>query len=79
MEDRLKYDLLPDANKLTMPVLLTVGENDDSVLPRHEKLLFEKLPGKKEFYIIKDAPHTFREQKHLEEIYQIMDKWIKSL
>jgi len=79
MEDRLKYDLLPDANKLTMPVLLTVGENDDSVLPEHEKLLFEKLPGKKEFYIIKDAPHTFREKKHLDEVYQIMDKWIKSL
>jgi len=30
-------------------------------------------------YIIKGAPHTFREQKELEEIYQIMDKWIKSL
>jgi len=79
MEDRLKYNLLPDANKLTIPVLLTVGENDDSVLPEHAKLLFEKLPGKKEFYIIKGAPHTFREKKHLDEFYQIMDKWIKSL
>ncbi|MDP2736539.1 MAG: alpha/beta hydrolase [bacterium] len=79
MEDRLKYDLLPDANKLTMPVLLMVGENDTSIPPEHQGLLFEKLPGKKEFHIIKGAPHTFREQKELEEIYKIMDKWIKSL
>lgn len=26
MEDRMKYDLLPEANKLTMPVLLIVGD-----------------------------------------------------
>lgn len=30
MIDRMKYDLLPEARKLTMPVLLVVGELDDS-------------------------------------------------
>lgn len=33
VEDRYKYDLLPEAGKLTMPVLLIVGENDDSTPP----------------------------------------------
>lgn len=79
MEDRLKYDLLPDIYKLTMPVLLIVGENDDSTPPPHQKLLYEKLPARKELHIIKGAPHTFREKHHLQEIEQILDRWIKSL
>jgi len=79
MEDRLKYDLLPNAGKLVMPVLLIVGENDDSTPPEHQQLLYEKLPGKKEIHIIKGAEHTFREKKHLEEIKRIIDQWIKNL
>jgi len=79
MEDRLKYDLLPDTNKLTMLILLIVGEVDNTTPLAHQQLLYEKLPGKKEIYIIKGAPHTFREKKHLDEIHQIFDRWIKSL
>ncbi len=78
MEDRLKYDLLPEVNKLTMPVLLIVGGNDTSTPAEHQKILFEKLPGKKEMHIIKDAPHTFRDPVHLKEVKDIFDKWIKS-
>ena len=78
MEDRMKYDLLPEANKLTMPVLLIVGDKDDGTPPKHQKMLFDKLPGKKEMHIIKDAPHTFKDPVHLEEIRAIFDKWIKA-
>ncbi|OGI60060.1 hypothetical protein A2641_02715 [Candidatus Nomurabacteria bacterium RIFCSPHIGHO2_01_FULL_37_25] len=78
MEDRMKYDLLPEANKLTMPVLLIVGDKDDSTPPEHQKILFDKLPGKKEIHIIKDAPHTFRDPKNLAEIKTIFDSWIKT-
>lgn len=77
MEDRMKYDLLQDASKLTMPVLLIVGELDDGTPPKHQKMLFDKLPGKKEMHIIKGAPHTFADPAHLAEITQIMDNWIK--
>jgi len=78
-EDRLNYDLLPAAHKLSMPVLLIVGENDTSMSPQHQRILFDALPGgKKEFYIIQGAPHTFRDQKHLNEIYNIFNKWIKN-
>jgi len=79
MADRLKYDLLPKVNFLTMPVLLLVGEVDTSTPLSHQKILFDKLPGKRELQVIKNAPHTFRDEEHLREIYQIMDKWIKSL
>ena len=79
IEDRLKYDLLPLAHKLTMPVLMVVGENDKSTPLQEERLLFEKLPGKKELHIIKDAGHTFRAPEHLEELKEILDHLIKSL
>ena len=79
MEDRLRYDLLPNAHKLTMPVLLVVGDQDDSTPAEHQRLLYEKLPGKKEIHIVEGARHTFREKIHLEEIRSIFDRWIKSL
>ncbi len=78
-EDRLKYDLLPEASKLTMPVLLIVGEYDSSTPPDHVKLLHDALPGPKEFHIIKNGPHTFRDPKHLEEIRVFLLHWIDSL
>jgi pimeloyl-ACP methyl ester carboxylesterase len=77
MEDRMQYDLLPEVGKLTMPVLLIVGDQDTSTPPEHQKILFEKLPGKKEMHVIKNAPHTFRDQEHLVEIKDIFNKWIK--
>ncbi len=79
MEDRLKYDVLPNVNKLTMPVLMIVGDEDVNTLPKHQKLLFDKLPGKKELRIIKGAPHTFKEKPHLEEIKRIFKSWIESI
>jgi len=78
MEDRMRYDLLPEARKLTMPVLLIVGDGDRGTPLEHHQILFDALPGKKELHIIKNAHHNFREPKHLEEIKQIFDKWIKN-
>ncbi len=78
MEDRMRYDLLPKANKLTMPVLLIVGSDDKSTPFEHQKKLFDKLPGKKELHVIKNAAHTFKNPEHLSEIKVIIDTWIKS-
>ncbi|OGI61250.1 hypothetical protein A2814_00590 [Candidatus Nomurabacteria bacterium RIFCSPHIGHO2_01_FULL_38_19] len=79
MEDRMKYDLLPEVDKLTMPVLLIVDDQDTSTPPEHQKILFDKLSSKKEIHIIKNAPHTFRETEHLEEIKAIFNSWIKKI
>jgi pimeloyl-ACP methyl ester carboxylesterase len=76
-QDRLKYDLLPKASNLSMPVLIIVGSDDTAL--KANKLLFDKIPGKKEFYIIEKAPHTFRKLEHLDEIKEIFDRWIKNL
>ncbi len=79
MEDILKYDLIKDVNKLKMPVLLLVGEKDTSTPVEQQRMLYDKLPGKKEIYIIKGAEHTFREKEHLEEIKRIFKKWISKI
>lgn len=77
--DKLKYDVLPDVRKLTMPVLIIVGENDTSTPKDQAKVFFDALPGPKEFHIIKNAPHTFKDPAHLKEIRGIFLKWIDSL
>lgn len=77
--DRLKYDLLPKVDKLGMPVLLIVGENDTSTPPKHQKILYDALPGVKALRIIKGAPHTFRDQMHLAEVKQIFNRWLAKL
>ena len=79
MEDRLKYNVLDGIDKLTMPVLLITGEDDDTTPPEHQQILFDNLPNGKQLHIIKNAPHTFREKEHLEEIRQILKKWINEI
>ncbi|MDP3880612.1 MAG: alpha/beta fold hydrolase [bacterium] len=78
MEDRLKYDLLPEAGKLKMPVLLIVGGKDEGTPLAHQQILFDAIPvDKKELHVIKNAPHTFRDEGHLKEIYEIFSAWIQ--
>ncbi len=78
MEDRLKYNLLDKVDKLTMPVLLIAGDKDVPTPIEHQKILFEKLLGDKELHVIKGSPHTFRDKKHLDELYDIVNRWIKN-
>ncbi|TAN57335.1 alpha/beta hydrolase [Patescibacteria group bacterium] len=78
MADRLKYDLLPNASKLTMPVLLIVGERDETTPLEHQRIFYNALPGPKELHIISGAPHTFREDTHLEELNHLLDQWLKN-
>lgn len=77
MEDRLKYDLLEKVQNLTMPVLMIVGEKDMGTPLEHQKILYDRLSGKKEIHVLPGAEHTFREKKHLDEIKDIFDHWIK--
>lgn len=79
MEDRMKYDLLPDAHQLVMPVLMMVGDQDDFTPLAHQKILYEALPGFKELHIIKNAPHTFIDPAHLAEIKELLKQWLQKL
>jgi len=79
MEDRLKYDLLESVEKLTMPVLMAVGEKDTATPLQHQRILFDKLPGKKELHVIKGAEHPFNELHEQQELKQLVKSWIASL
>lgn len=79
MEDMAKYDVMPKVDLLTMPVLMVVGDVDDRTPVKHQQILFDKLPGRKELHIVPGGPHTFMNQEHLTQLKQIFDSWIKSL
>lgn len=79
IEDGKRYDVLPEAAKLTMPVLLIVGDKDTATPLAHQKMLYEKLPGKRELYIIKNAEHNFRDKHEFTEIKAAMSTWLAGL
>jgi len=80
MADRLRYDLIPGARLLTMPVLLITGEKDTSTPPKHVEILFKALPGRNKIhYVIPGAPHTFRKPEHLQDIKLMIGNWIASI
>ncbi|OGG87621.1 hypothetical protein A3B87_00700 [Candidatus Kuenenbacteria bacterium RIFCSPHIGHO2_02_FULL_39_13] len=63
---------------IKIPVLLIVGRNDESTPLEHQRILFDALKtDNKELHLIKGAPHAFSDKVHLDEIYDIFDKWIK--
>lgn len=76
LETMQSWDSLKQANKLSMPVLMIVGSDDDGTPPKHQKLLFDKLPGDKEIYIIEGTDHCYEDK--LNEVSQHLDNWLKS-
>jgi pimeloyl-ACP methyl ester carboxylesterase len=79
LEAKAKYDLLKEVDKLVMPVLMIVGELDNTTPAKHQQILFNKLPGQKEFHVLKNTPHTFRTEQQLQDVYEILDKWLKTI
>lgn len=80
MEDRLRYDLLPSAYRLTMPVLMIVGDRDMSTPPAHQQLLIDAIPGnRKELHIIPGSSHNFLEAVHLQGLHEALTNWLENL
>jgi pimeloyl-ACP methyl ester carboxylesterase len=70
-ESLKKYDLLPNADKLTMPVLIVVGEFDSPCPVKHHEILMSAILSKNKTLIQVDGvDHNFRtsdgEQKNKE-------------
>lgn len=80
MEDRKNHDLLKEANKMTMPVFVAVGERDTSTPAEHVKIFFDAIPGdKKELYLIPGAPHSYSEAEHLSDLKSHLSAWIDKI
>jgi alpha-beta hydrolase superfamily lysophospholipase len=77
MEERLQHDLLPNVQKLIMPVLLIVGSRDESCLEQTE-VLYEALPdGNKFIEILEDASHSYYEKPEQEACRKAIVNWLK--
>ena len=78
MEERLGHDLLPDAQKLTMPLFLFVGTEDTAIPPKHIQILFDAIPeGNKTLIIADGAPHTYKTEEDISFLRSEIDKWLK--
>lgn len=77
LQERLKHNLLPQANNLTMPIIIMVGEKDVPCPVEHQKMLLAAIPSvNKKLVIIKDAPHTFRDENQLNELKEELYSWL---
>lgn len=77
MIDRMEYDTLKYASDLNIPVLMFAGK-DDVVCPvHHQKYLVASLKNC-EFHIFEGAGHTFREQRHLDDLKAIFEEWLNA-
>lgn len=75
--DILRYNLLKEVQKIKVPVLFVVGEDDKDTPLDQQKILYNALNTKKELHVIKGAGHTFREDAHLKELKAILINWLK--
>lgn len=82
MEDRMKYNLLQDAQKISTPLLMIVGENDPVTPPRHQQLFFDAVStptDKKEIHIINGAGHELGKTDVLPTVKEIVRVWFSKI
>lgn len=79
MEDRLKYNLITGAKSLIMPVIILVGDRDETCPLAHQKKLLDVIPGSKTLEIIPGGYHGSREPTHLESLKEKLADWIKKI
>ncbi len=75
-DDLMRYDFLPQANEMKMPVLLVVGEKDTATCPDHQEILFSRLSGPKELCRIMGCEHTFKSQFELAVLREFVAVWL---
>lgn len=79
VEDVKKYDAIKNIDRITIPILLMVGDQDKTTPLEQQEFLYEKLEAPKELHVIRGAGHTFKEKEHLDEIEHIFLGWIDKI
>ncbi len=77
--DLKRYDLLSEADRLKMPVILMVGDRDEITKKEQLEELFKKLPGEKQLHIIKGADHVFDKENEFSQISSIIHNFLKKI
>jgi len=76
MLDMMRFDLTQSANKLTMPVLIVVGEEDLLAPPSHQQKLLEAINGNVELAVIEQGDHFFESGGHLNDLIEKVGNWL---
>lgn len=80
MKDMQQYDALAFVGKITCPVLLIAGSEEEAFTgPPAQKLLLEALGGRKELHVIEGMPHTPAKPVHLDEFKHVVSTWIDTI
>ncbi|MBV9159015.1 MAG: alpha/beta fold hydrolase [Candidatus Kaiserbacteria bacterium] len=78
IEDSTQYDTRTEADQLTMPVLLIVGDADDITPQDHVRLLYDALPeGNKRLEVVPSMGHGFSEE-FFPQVKATLSEWIDS-
>jgi alpha-beta hydrolase superfamily lysophospholipase len=77
-EDEINHNLLNIAEKIKCPVLIMSGDEDEVIPIEQQKMLFDKIKSKKEIHIFKNSDHNLKGRENSEELYNIINNWIKS-
>jgi pimeloyl-ACP methyl ester carboxylesterase len=85
-ESLKKFDLIPDAGKLTMPVFFMAGEFDQPCPIENQLKLYDSIPSKnKKFVKIPGAEHSFRNKetqqygREVQEAKAALSSWLQDL
>ncbi len=80
MSERLDHDLIPNAFKVKIPMLIVVGEKDTSCPPEHMKILFDAVSSKqKNIAVIAGAPHSFYKEQEQKDCTKFIKDWLKKI
>lgn len=84
VESLKKFDLLPLAHQLTMPVLDVTGEFDKPCPKEHQEVFVSKVASdNKRLVVIPEVDHNYRNAEtnnyddHFAKMREVLSKWIK--
>ncbi|RLC37886.1 hypothetical protein DRH29_00525 [candidate division Kazan bacterium] len=75
--DIMRFNLIQSADKLTMPVLIVVGQEDLLAPPEHQQKLLQAISGDAELIIIEHGDHFFESGEHLKDLIEKVENWLK--
>lgn len=85
-ESLKKFDILPLAHELTMPVFMIVGSDDEPCPPKHQEIFMQQVASpKKQLTILDGLQHSYRDAETkryddgIKKVQSLMTEWINGL
>jgi len=85
-ESLRKYDIVPQANKLTMPLINIVGDKDQPCPVAHQRVFMDAVASKnKKLVLIAGAQHSYRNAEsdeysdELQEAKKALSSWLRDI